>query len=54
MEEKGTILAGGVTQSEVYREGKRDKELVREELKRAFDVLADNKVGLIIIEVMED
>ncbi len=48
--EKGTILAGGVTQTEVYNVTK-NKDDVREELKKAIQTLADNDVDLIICEV---
>jgi len=48
--EKGTILAGGVTQTEVYNVTK-NKEDVREELKKALQTLVENDVDLIICEV---
>ena len=48
-EEYGTIVAGGITQTEIYVET-RDKEKVQAELKKALEVLIENDVDLIIVE----
>merc|ERR1712142_609549 len=48
-EEYGTIVAGGITQTETYVET-RDKEKVQAELKKAIEVLIENDVDLIIVE----
>jgi len=47
--EYGTIVAGGITQTETYLETK-DKKKVQAELTKALEVLIENDVDLIIIE----
>ena len=47
--EFGTIVAGGITQTETYVETK-DKKKVQEELSKAIEVLIENDVDLIIVE----
>jgi hypothetical protein len=47
--EYGTIVAGGITQTETYLETK-DKKKVHAELTKALEVLIENDVDLIIIE----
>lgn len=47
--EYGTIVAGGITQTETYLETK-DKAKVQAELSKALEVLIENDVDLIIIE----
>jgi len=48
-EEFGTIMAGGITQTETYVNHK-DKKKVQEELSKALEVLIENDVDLIIVE----
>ena len=48
-DEYGTIVAGGITQTETYVET-RDKDKVQTELKKALEVLIENDVDLIIVE----
>jgi len=48
-DEYGTIVAGGITQTETYVET-RDKDKVQAELKKALEVLIENDVDLIIVE----
>lgn len=48
-EEFGTIVAGGITQTETYVTTK-DKKKVHEELDKALTVLIENDVDMIIIE----
>merc|ERR1712042_262055 len=47
--EYGTIVAGGITQTEIYLETK-DKKKVQAELTKALEVLIENDVDLIIVE----
>ena len=47
--EYGTIVAGGITQTETYLETK-NKAKVQAELTKALEVLIENDVDLIIIE----
>ena len=47
--EYGTIVAGGITQTEIYLETK-DKKKVQAELSKALEVLIENDVDLIIVE----
>jgi len=47
--EYGTIVAGGITQTETYVQTK-NKEKVQAELTKALDVLIENDVDLIIVE----
>lgn len=49
---RGTILAGGITQTEVYNT-ERNKESVQAELGQALQVLLENDVDLIIVEVAQ-
>jgi len=48
-DEFGTIMAGGITQTETYVTNK-NKKKVQEELSKAVEVLIENDVDLIIIE----
>merc|ERR1712002_1431438 len=48
-DEYGTIVAGGITQTETYVETK-DKKKVQAELTKALEVLIENDVDLIIVE----
>ena len=47
---KGTILAGGITQTAVYETSK-DKRMVQAELYQSLEVLIENGIDLIIVEV---
>ena len=50
--EKGTILAGGITQTSVYLSTK-DKRMVQAELYQSLDILIENDIDLIIVEVQK-
>jgi len=45
----GTIMAGGITQTETYTHSK-NKKKVQDELKKALEVLIENDVDLLIVE----
>ena len=48
--EKGTLVAGGIVQTGVFKTSRR-KEDVQDELREGLEVLIQNDIDLIIVEV---
>merc|ERR1712142_552489 len=48
---RGTIVAGGITQTGIFDKTKADKNKIQGELRSALEILVKNKIDLIICEV---